>query len=80
MELKDLEVKSGKLIVEGASVSVNYDEPLLGQIKEHLKQRGITSFSLFIDGEEVDDAGSIPEYLEDQVIEVKRNAKNARRS
>ena len=73
MELRDLETKK-TILVCGENVDVNPNEILLPQLKSILQNKGITSFSLFIDGEEIDSASDIPDYIDNSVVEVKRNA------
>jgi len=75
MDTRDLNgVKT--ITVAGEKVEVNATDDVKSTLKSLLESRGIDSFSVILDGEEVKDSADLPETFADvTILEVARSAK-----
>jgi len=81
MELNELnqnEELNGKMNISiaGESVEVNDSDNVKETLREILNSKGITSFTILVNGEEVTDTSDLPDTFEDNEIEVKRYVKS----
>jgi len=76
MELNELnQPNKVNITIAGDQVIVNASDPVKETLKQLLQQRGIDSFTLLVDGVEVEATTALPETFADHDIEVKRYVK-----
>ncbi len=63
------------IIVAGEEVEVNKSDPVKDTLRSILKEKGIDSFTILVNGEEVTDTGALPPTFADNDIEVQRYVK-----
>ena len=71
------ELGNGKTIitVAGEEVEVNASDSVKETVKRILQEKGIDSFTILVDGEEITATSDLPETFTDHEIEVKRYVK-----
>ncbi len=71
------ELGNGKTIitVAGEEVEVNASDSVKETVKRILQEKGIDSFTILVDGEEITATSDLPETFADHEIEVKRYVK-----
>lgn len=74
MQLGDLNGKR-KIKVAGEEVEVNASDPVKETIKRILSNKGIDSFTILVDGGEIDSTADLPETFGDHIVEVQRYVK-----
>jgi len=61
--------------ITGEKVEVHASDPVKETLKKILQEKGIDSFTILVDGEEVVSTNDLPEQFADHDIEVKRYVK-----
>lgn len=71
------ELGNGKITitVAGEEVEVNASDSVKETVKRILQEKGIDSFTILVDGEEITSTSDLPETFADHEIEVKRYVK-----
>lgn len=75
MNLNELSKEKAIIKVAGEEVEVNTDASVKETLKKVLEQKGIDSFTVLVDGREIDNTNNLPETFEEHEIEVKRYVK-----
>ena len=76
MDLHDLGNGRKEIIIAGEKVEVNASDPVKETLKRILQDKGIDSFTILVDGEEILSTEDLPETFADaEVIEVQRYVK-----
>jgi len=76
MNLNELEKKNDAVVViVGEEMKVNPTAPVKDTLKDILQKKGIDSFTILVDGDEIGSTDDLPEKFEDHDIEVKRFVK-----
>ena len=63
------------ITITGDKVEVNASDSVKDTLKRILQERGIDSFTILVDGEEIVSTNDLPEQFRDHEIEVKRYVK-----
>jgi DNA-binding Lrp family transcriptional regulator len=74
MNVNELATKT-TITITGEKVEVNASDPVKETIKKILQEKGIDSFTILVDGEEIVSTSDLPERFADHEIEVKRYVK-----
>jgi len=74
MELNDL---NGKMMitVAGEEVEVHGTDSVKDTLKNILAEKGIDSFTILVDGNEIESTEALPETFQDHIVEVQRYVK-----
>jgi len=81
MDLNELnQPNKVNILIAGDKVEVNASDPVKETLKRLLQERGIDSFTLLVDGEEVEATTALPETFATHEIEVKRYVKPGNQS
>jgi len=79
MDLGDLNGGHRTVMIAGEAVSVSSSANIKKTLKNELEQRGLDSFIIVINGDEITDSNDIPEtFGEVQSVEVNRYVKAGR--
>ena len=74
MNLNDLNGKR-TIKVAGETVEVNSTDSVKETLKSLLQVKGIDSFTILVDGEEITSSEDLPDTFEDHEVEVQRYVK-----
>ena len=75
MNLNDLGNGKVAIMVAGETVEVNASDPAGDTLKRILQEKGIDSFTILVDGNEVTSTSDLPETFADHTVEVQRYVK-----
>ena len=75
MRRDDLENGDAVVIIAGEEVKVNATDPVKSTLKRITEEKGLDSFTILVDGEEIESSEDLPETFEGNNIEVKRYVK-----
>lgn len=75
MNVNDLTNKKSTIQVAGEEVQVNPSDSVKDTLKRILQEKGIDSFTILVDGEEIESTEDLPQRFEGHEIEVKRYVK-----
>lgn len=75
MDLNELQNGKVKINVAGVEMEVNASDPVKETIKKILEEKGIDSFTILVDGEEITATSELPETFSQHEVEVKRYVK-----
>jgi len=78
MRIDDLQEASGRktITIAGEQVEVDEDADVIETLKKELSERGIDSFSIVVDGQEIQDSSELPKTFGDcQELSVNRYVK-----
>ena len=75
MNLNELGKQKVRINVAGEMVEVSPSDLVKDTLKRVLQERGIDSFTILVDGQELQDTGALPHHFEGHEIEVKRYVK-----
>ena len=75
MNLNDLKNKKVKVVIAGDEVEVKATDPVKDTLTRMLQEKGIDSFTILVDGEEVTSTNDLPETFDGHEIEVERYVK-----
>jgi len=67
MRIDDLQETSGRkaITIAGERVEVDEDADVIETLKKELSERGIDSFSIVVDGQEIQDSSDLPKTFAD---------------
>jgi len=75
MNLNELKDKKVKVVIAGDEVEVKAADPVKDTLTRMLQEKGIDSFTILVDGEEVTSTNDLPETFAGHEIEVERYVK-----
>jgi len=75
MNLNELENQKTKIKVAGEEVEVKVKDSIKDSLKRILQEKGIDSFTILVDGEEVTSTNDLPETFNGHEVEVERYVK-----
>jgi len=75
MELNELSNDQLQIVVAGDRVTVNKTDSVKDTLKRILSEKGITSFTILVNGVEVTSTAMLPDFFGDSVVEVQRYVK-----
>ena len=75
MNLNELKNKKVKVVIAGDEVEVKAADPVKDTLTRMLQEKGIDSFTILVDGEEVTSTNDLPETFAGHEIEVERYVK-----
>jgi hypothetical protein len=75
MNLNELNNQKVTVVIAGEQVEVNAGDSVKDTIKRILQDKGIDSFTIFVDGKEVTSTADLPENFLGHNIEVERYVK-----
>lgn len=75
MNLNELENQKTKIKVAGEEVEVKATDSVKDSLKRILQEKGIDSFTILVDGEEVTSTADLPETFNGHEVEVERYVK-----
>ena len=75
MNLNELKNKKVKVVIAGDEVEVKAADPVKDTLTRMLQEKGIDSFTILVDGEEVTSTNDLPETFDGHEIEVERYVK-----
>jgi len=75
MNLNELKDEKVKVRIAGDEVEVKRGDPVKDTLTRILQEKGIDSFTILVDGEEVTSTGDLPETFDGHEIEVERYVK-----
>jgi hypothetical protein len=75
MNLNELENGKTKIKVAGEEVEVKATDSVKDSLKRILQEKGIDSFTILVDGEEVTSTNDLPETFNGHEVEVERYVK-----
>lgn len=75
MELNELQNGKVEITIAGEKVEVNASDPVKVTLKSLLQTKGIDSFTIIVDGDEVESTSDLPETFAGHVVEVQRYVK-----
>ena len=75
MNINELGNEKIKIKVAGEEVEVKVSDPVKETLTRILKEKGIDSFTILVDGEEVTSTDNLPATFEGHDIEVERYVK-----
>ena len=75
MNVNELGTNKSIITITGEKVEVNASDPVKETLKRILQEKGIDSFTILVDGEEIVSTNDLPEQVGDHDIEVKRYVK-----
>jgi hypothetical protein len=75
MNVNDLGTNKVKIELAGETVEVNGSDSVKETLKRLLQEKGIDSFTILVDGQEIDSTADLPERFIGHEIEVRRYVK-----
>ena len=75
MNINELGNEKTRIKVAGEEVEVKVSDPVKETLTRILKEKGINSFAILVDGEEVTSTNNLPETFDGHEIEVERYVK-----
>ena len=75
MNLDDLNNGHVTITVAGQEVEVSASDSIKETLKGILQEKGIDSFTILVDGDEVVSTENLPETFSDHIVEVQRYVK-----
>jgi len=75
MNVNELANNKVTITVTGEKVEVLASDPVKETLKKILQEKGIDSFTILVDGEEIVSTNDLPAQFNDHEIEVKRYVK-----
>ena len=75
MNVNELGANKSIITITGEKVEVSASDPVKETLKRILQEKGIDSFTILVDGEEIVSTNDLPEQVGDHEIEVKRYVK-----
>ena len=75
MNVNELGTNKSNITITGEKVEVNTSDPVKETLKRILQEKGIDSFTILVDGEEIVSTNDLPDQFRDHEIEVKRYVK-----
>ena len=75
MNLNELKNEKVKVTIAGEDVEVKKGDPVKDTLTRILQEKGIDSFTILVDGEEVTSTNDLPETFDGHQIEVERYVK-----
>jgi aerobic-type carbon monoxide dehydrogenase small subunit (CoxS/CutS family) len=75
MNLNELKSENVKITIAGAEVEVKRNDPVKDTLTRILQEKGIDSFTILVDGEEVTSTSDLPAIFDGHEIEVERYVK-----
>ena len=75
MNINELGNEKIKIKVAGEEVEVKVSDPVKETLTRILKEKGINSFAILVDGEEITSTDNLPATFEGHDIEVERYVK-----
>ena len=75
MNLNELANGKAMVTIAGCEVEVNTSDPVKETVKRILQEKGIDSFTILVDGEEVTSTADLPETFNGHEVEVERYVK-----
>lgn len=75
MNVNELGTNKAVITVTGEKVEVHASDPVKETLKRILQEKGIDSFTILVDGEEIVSTNDLPAQFSDHEIEVKRYVK-----
>jgi len=75
MNLNELKNEKVKVTIAGEDVEVKRNDPVKDTLTRILQEKGIDSFTILVDGEEVTSTNNLPETFDGHQIEVERYVK-----
>ena len=75
MNVNELGTNKTNVTITGEKVEVNASDSVKETLKRILQEKGIDSFTILVDGEEIVSTNDLPEQFKDHEIEVKRYVK-----
>jgi hypothetical protein len=75
MRLEDMDNGNLTIRIAGEPVEVRPGDSVKDTLKAELQRRGIDSFTILVDGDEVEDTSDLPETFAGHTVEVKRYVK-----
>lgn len=80
MNLDDMENgnENVSITIAGETVEVKASDPMKETLKKILAAKGIDSFTILVDGDEITNTSDMPETFDDHEVEVQRYVKPGR--
>jgi len=75
MNVNELANNKVTVTITGEKVEVNTSDSVKETLKRILQEKGIDSFTILVDGEEIVSTNDLPEHFDNHEIEVKRYVK-----
>ena len=75
MNLNELSNDKISIVVAGENVEINAADSVKDTLRRILEEKGIDSFTILVDGEEVTATSDLPETFAEHKIEVQRYVK-----
>ena len=75
MDLNDLSDSRVTIKVAGQDMDVNADDSIKDTLKGILEEKGIDSFTILVDGNEVESTENLPKTFANHAVEVQRYVK-----
>ena len=75
MNLNELKSEKIKVVVAGEEVEVRAADPVKDTLTRILQEKGIDSFTILVDGEEVTSTNDLPQTFAGHTVEVERYVK-----
>jgi len=75
VDLNALQNGKIKILIAGSEVEVNSADPVKATLKALLQEKGIDSFTIIVDGEEVESTTDLPATFAGHEVEVQRYVK-----
>lgn len=75
MELSEMNGDKVKITVAGNEIEVNKTDRVKETLKKILQEKGINSFTILVNGEEITSTENLPETFGEHKIEVERYVK-----
>ena len=75
MNVNELGTNKTNITITGEKVEVHASDPVKETLKRILQEKGIDSFTILVDGEEIVSTNDLPDQFRDHEIEVKRYVK-----
>ena len=75
MNVNELGTNKTNVTITGEKVEVNASDSVKETLKRILQEKGIDSFTILVDGEEIVSTNDLPDQFRDHEIEVKRYEK-----
>ena len=75
MELNELRNEKVKVTIAGEGLEVGKSDPVKETLTRLLQEKGIDSFTILVDGEEITSTENLPATFDNHEIEVERYVK-----
>lgn len=75
MDLNDLGNGHVKITVAGEELEVNASDSVKETLKKILQEKGIDSFTILVDGDEIVETNGLPDTFSGHAVEVQRYVK-----